>query len=193
MTANANRQRRRRPWTPDGRVVNIHQREYCVPATQVASLLATLSSRHDRLWPHERWPRMRLDPGLSPGGSGGHGPVRYRVERVHPTGVVFRFTGPTGFDGWHGFEVIDAGATTRLRHELRMRARGWARLSWPLFFRPLHDALLEDAFDKAARELGVPPGPARRPRRWARLLLRLATRWTTRKGRTRGDTPGSAR
>lgn len=141
-------------------------------------MVASLSSKRDRLWPYERWPRMRLDPGLTPGGSGGHGPVHYRVESADPTRkVVFRFTGPPGFDGWHAFEVVDAtGATTLLRHELRMRAHGWARLTWPLFFRPLHDALLEDALDKAARELGTPPASPQRPGRWARLLRRLATK-----------------
>lgn len=159
-------------------IVSIHEREYPAPPSEVASLVASLSSKGDRLWPYERWPRMKLDSGLTLGGSGGHGPVRYRVESLDPTRkVVFRFTGPSGFDGWHAFEVIDLdGATTLLRHELRMRARGWARLTWPLFFHPLHDALLEEALDKAARELRTPPASPHRPRWWARLLRWLATK-----------------
>lgn len=159
-------------------VVNVHEREYHASSIEVAALLATLSSKDDRVWPHERWPRMRLDPGLTPDGSGGHGPVRYRVERVDlARRVVFRFTGPSGFDGWHAFEVIDEGETaTLLRHELRMRARGWARLTWPLFFRPLHDALLEDALDKVARELGTPPRTRPRLGGWARVLQYLAAK-----------------
>lgn len=159
-------------------VVNAHEREYPAPSTEVAALVATLSSKDDRLWPHERWPRMRLDPGLTPGGSGGHGPIRYLVESVDPARrVVFRFTGPPGFDGWHAFDVIKLKENaTLLRHEIRMHPRGWAKLTWPLFFRPLHDALLEEALDKAARELGANPSTRHRLGVWARLLYPLATK-----------------
>lgn len=159
-------------------VMNIHERDYPVPSADLAALVSTLSSDNDRLWPRERWPRMRLDGGLVVGASGGHGPVRYRVERVDPRGeVVFRFTGPSGFHGWHAFTVVAVTPTTALlRHELRMRACGWALLTWPLFFRPLHDALIEEAFDKAAFELGTPPAaPYRRGLR-ARLSRAVATR-----------------
>lgn len=104
--------------------------------------------------------------------------MRYRVESVEATGdVVFRFTGPPGFEGWHGFSVVEVTpGTTILRHELRMRARGIALVSWPLFFRPLHDALIEEAFDKAARELDdAPRAPCRRGL-WVRLLRRVIGR-----------------
>lgn len=158
-------------------VANVHQRRYAAASADVVALVFTLASKDDRLWPYESWPRMRLDPGLVVGAGGGHGPVRYRVERIEPTGeVVFRFTGPSGFDGWHAFSVVEvAPAATMLRHELRMRVRGLALLSWPLFFRPLHDALIEEAFDKAARELedSSPRTPHRRSS-GVRLLLWVA-------------------
>lgn len=156
-------------------VVNIHERVYEAPVSEVAALVATLSSKDDRLWPRECWPRMKLDRGLVPGASGGHGPVRYRVERADPDReVVFRFTGPSGFDGRHAFSVKSASnQTTALRHETLLCPRGWARLSWPLFFRPMHDALLEEAFDKAARELGTPPRRPYRRSLWVRLLRRV--------------------
>ncbi|MFT3899354.1 MAG: SRPBCC family protein [Gordonia sp. (in: high G+C Gram-positive bacteria)] len=155
-------------------VVNIHEREFPVAPAAVAELVASLSSADDRLWPVGAWPRMRLHPGLVPGARGGHGPVRYRVERVDAGEVVFRFTGPAGFDGWHGYSVqrLD-NSTTILRHELRMRVHGWARVTWPTSFRPLHDALIEESLDKAARELGCPCTPYRRPP-WTRLAYRLA-------------------
>ncbi|MFT4199168.1 SRPBCC family protein [Gordonia sp. (in: high G+C Gram-positive bacteria)] len=158
-------------------VTNIHEREYPVAAPDVAALVATLSSERDRLWPTESWPPMRFDRGLVEGAIGGHGPVRYRVERVDPAGVVvFRFTGPKGFDGWHGYSVhAHSPSATVLRHELRMRTSGWARASWPLFFRPLHDALIEESLDKAAREFGVDDVRYRGPL-WTRLLYRVARR-----------------
>jgi hypothetical protein len=117
---------------------------------------------------------MKLDRPLGVGARGGHGPIRYVVEAYVPAHCVrFRFTGPAGFDGWHGFEV-DArdGAVCALRHVLEMRVTGRARLSWPLIYRPLHDALIEDAFDCAQSSLRE----ARPPTGWSpyvRLLRRV--------------------
>lgn len=157
-------------------VVNIHERTYAAPAAEVAAVVATLASTDDRFWPSECWPRMRFDRGLVPGARGGHGPVRYRVESVDPASeIVFRFTGPSGFDGGHALTLTSPSTTeTVLRHEIRVHPRGWARLTWPLFFRPMHDALLEEAFDKTARELGSPPETPHRRSAWVRLL-RLVT------------------
>lgn len=159
-------------------VVNVHERAYEASVSEVAALVATLASRDDRLWPYECWPRMKFDRGLVPGASGGHGPVRYRVESVDPASeVVFRFTGPSGFDGGHSFTIRSASeSATTLRHELCLRPRGLARLTWSLFFRPMHDALLEEAFDKAARELGSPPESPHRRSIWVRLLRRVTIR-----------------
>lgn len=67
-------------------VANVHQRQYAAASADVAALVFTLASKDDRLWPYESWPRMRLDPGLDVGASGGHGPVRYRVERIEASG-----------------------------------------------------------------------------------------------------------
>lgn len=159
-------------------VINVHQREFQAPASELAALLSTLSSKEDLLWPYEEWPRMRLKPELAVGANGGHGPVRYQVEHFDPSGdVAFRFTGPSGFDGWHAFKVRELSPErSLLEHELRMRARGWALMTWPLFFRPLHDALLEEAFDKAARQLGMPPHDPFRRGPWVRLLRGVSMR-----------------
>lgn len=156
-------------------VVNVHEREYQAAAADAAALVATLSSKDDRLWPRENWPRLRLDPGLMEGATGGHRPVRYHVESVDPRQVVFRFDSPKGFDGWHSFMVVETSSqSVVLRHEIRMTTRGWARLTWPLFFRPMHDALLEEALDKAGRELGVPPARPYKRTAWVRLLRAAA-------------------
>ncbi|MFB6520879.1 hypothetical protein [Streptomyces sp. NPDC056401] len=90
----------------------------------------------DRLWPHGSWPAMRLDPCLSVGAKGGHGPIRYTVSAYEP-GV---------------------------------------RVSWPLVFRWLHDALAEDALDRAEPACS---GTVARPARWSpyvRLLRGVITR-----------------
>ena len=41
-----------------------------------------------------------------------------------------------------------------LRHELSLSPSGAAKLTWPLFFRPMHDALIEESLDRAEREFG---------------------------------------
>ena len=101
----------------------------------------------------------------------GHGPIRYIVEAYTPgRSIRFRFTGPAGFDGGHGLEVVDAGdGTAGLRHTLAMTTRGVAVLSWLVAFRPLHDALLEDALATAQASLGEVP-KMQAWSRWVRLL-----------------------
>lgn len=126
----------------------------------VGALIDGLAQTGDRLWPEDRWPAMRFDRPLGVGAVGGHGPVRYTVEAYEPgRSVRLRFTAPRGFVGTHGFEAEAArdGRRTVLRHVLVMRAEGPALLSWPLVFRPLHDAILEDSLDRAERSLGAEP------------------------------------
>jgi RimJ/RimL family protein N-acetyltransferase len=153
-------------------VRNLHERIIPAPHSQVGALLDDLGSPSDRLWPRDRWPPMRAKDGLAVGARAGHGPVRYTVEAYEPGRLVrFRFTRPKGFDGIHTFSVEEVPEGTRIRHELVMRARGWALLSWPLFFRPLHDAVLEDAFDRGGAAVGCEPVGARWSL-WVRVLRR---------------------
>jgi hypothetical protein len=99
---------------------------------------------------------MQMDRPLAVGAVGGHGPIHYEVSQYRPGEIVrFVFTAPAGFEGFHEFAVEPSGeATCLLRHEISMRLHGLARVSWPLVYRPLHDALLEDALDCAERACG---------------------------------------
>lgn len=153
------------------RVRNVHERTVAASPQRVGGLLDRLASDADNLWPRDRWPAMRFDRELSIGAVGGHGPVRYFVEGYEPgRSVRFRFTAPRGLDGYHGYEVEPTGSgATRLRHVLEVRAGGPALLTWPLVFRPLHDALLEDSLDRAQSFFGEAP-PRRRWSAWVRFL-----------------------
>jgi hypothetical protein len=139
------------------KVLNIHQRLLHAAPERVGALIDTLSSPQDALWPRHSWPRMRFDGPLGVGAEGGHGPIRYRVETVVPGQAVrFRFTGPRGFKGWHALEVLDATAAhCVLEHRLEMETSGCAVWTWPLLYRPLHDALIEDAMTQAEASLGL--------------------------------------
>ncbi|MBU0493779.1 MAG: SRPBCC family protein [Chloroflexi bacterium] len=158
-------------------VINIHERVLDAPAAQVGILIDGLASDADALWPHDQWPPMRFDRPLGVGAAGGHGPVRYVVESYEPgRSVRFRFTGPAGFLGHHRFEVEELGpAQAALRHVIEMRPAGTARLTWPLVFRPLHDALLEDALDRAETHVGGRPA-ARGWSPWVRALRWVLSR-----------------
>jgi hypothetical protein len=86
--------------------------------------------------------------------------------------VEFAFIAPQGFNGGHRFEVTPHGEGSRLVHTLEMRTSGLAILSWPLIFRPLHDALVEDGLSLAQRHLQEAPLPASWSP-WVRFLRRV--------------------
>jgi hypothetical protein len=153
------------------RVVNVHERALQVPADRAGALIDSLSSADDKLWPRHAWPRMKFDRPLGVGASGGHGPIRYVVEAYAPgRSIRFRFTGPSGFNGHHGCDAIPTGPESCiLRHSLEMTTSGLATITWPVAFRPLHDALVEDALALGQASLGqAPQAPRWSP--WVRAL-----------------------
>jgi hypothetical protein len=159
------------------RIVNVHERILPATVEQVGALLDGLGGPNDRLWPSDRWPGLplRFDRPLGVGASGGHGPIRYRVEEYEPGHrVVFRFSERMGIDGTHRLEVDDSQGVTELRHVLEGRLKDAAAIrNWRLVIHPLHDAVLEDLLDRA--ELAV-TGQVLQPARWSRrvrLLRRL--------------------
>ncbi|MFD9269095.1 SRPBCC family protein [Streptomyces goshikiensis] len=160
-------------------VHNVHERLLNAKESEVGALIDTLASGDgDLLWPGRDWSPMEFDRPLAPGAVGGHGPVRYTVTGYAPgSWIRFEFTGPRGFHGHHELAVLPAGpGRTRLHHTLSMTTSGLARITWPLAWRPLHDACLEDGLDRA--ELAS-TGRVVRPARWSpyvRFLRALAAR-----------------
>jgi len=162
------------------RIYNRHERRISALPDEVGSLLDSLSGPADRLWPADDWPAMKFDTSLREGARGGHGPVRYRVtEYVPGRRVVFQFEGEgltDGLDGRHFFEVIPQKKGPLIRHvvdadcDLRM----WAK--WHILIGPMHDALIEDAFDRV--EQGLHGGSVKRSRwsPWVRFLRKMRGR-----------------
>ena len=157
-------------------VFNVHRRDMDAPVDRVGRLIDTLAGPGDRLWPHERWPAMRFDrPGITPGGRGGHGPVRYYVVSHEPgRSVTFEFLGrPRGLLGHHQFVVQATGpASCVLWHLTDLEPRFPMTLTWRLFWRPLHDALIEDALTKAQAAGSHLDAPTRNWSTYVRLLRR---------------------
>ena len=164
------------------RVLNIHERAFDASAEKVGQLIDSLSSANDLLWPIDRWPAMQFDRPLGVGALGGHGPIRYAVESYVPgRSVRFRFVEPKGFVGVHRFEIEPtADGKTTLRHVIEMQAAGLSWLAWAIAIRPLHDALLEDALDRAEIFLGKQL-PKREWSTWVKFV-----RWAMRR---RDQTP----
>jgi hypothetical protein len=174
---------------------NVHRRRLADAQSvrRVGGLLDSLASERDRLWPRDRWPAMRFDRPLQVGARGGHGPVRYWVEHYEPgQRVRFRFERPRGLHGFHEFHLVtDASDGGELVHLVEARLTGTARLSWPLVFRPLHDALIEQALDNA--ETAADDRPA--SPRWSayvRGLRRLLARRSQPAGQARRHEPPPA-
>lgn len=154
-------------------ILNVHELDLSASRDQVAVLMASLASDRDRLWPRQWWPARRFDCPFEVGAVDGRGPIRYMIESyISGESVVFRFTAPRGFHGTPAYylEPID-NTYTWLRHVLKTRISGPALLSWPLVYRPLHDALIEDSLDVAAANLHGRE-PARRQWSWQVRFLR---------------------
>lgn len=159
------------------KILNIHERIIDSSPEQVGRLIDSLASSNDLLWPIDRWPPMQFDRPLGVGAVGGHGPIHYTVESYQPGHYIrFRFTEPAGFVGTHRFEVEPTtSGKVLLRHVIEMQVKGRAWCIWMIAICPLHDALLEDALDRAEIAVGkqVPP------RRWSFWVKTI--RWMMRR------------
>jgi hypothetical protein len=158
---------------PDSiQVRNVHTRQL-VQNPRNGQLIDQLSSRNDILWAHERWMPMEFPKGLYIGSSGGHGMIRYNIESyTRGQAIKFRFTSPKGFTGWHGFTLEANG---KLRHELIVEASGNAMTLW-LLIRAIHDAVVEDCFDKAEAFAAARAVKPRQWSLWVRFLRKISPR-----------------
>ena len=131
------------------KVINIHKRVLQQPKTEIAKLFNTLATDNDMMLATDKWPRMKLDKGLQVGSKGGHGPIKYFVTEYQPEkSITFQFT-LAGFNGFHRFDIKELEVNkTELSHIINMTTTGTATLKWGLAIRWLHDAFIEDAFDK---------------------------------------------
>ena len=131
------------------KVINFHKRELNQPKSEVAELFKTLATDNDLMLATDKWSPMKLDRGLQVGSKGGHGPIKYFVTEYQPEeSITFQFD-LTGFNGFHKFELKQLGADkTELSHIIDMTTTGSATMKWVFAIRWLHDAYIEDAFDK---------------------------------------------
>ena len=139
------------------KVINIHRRIINQPKVKIAELLNTLASENDRLLATDKWPRMKLDKGLQVDSKGSHGSIRYTIQAYYTGELIeFKFSKPKGFIGTHKFEIIELGNNrTEIKHTIDMTTSAKATLMWSLIIRWLHDAYIEDAFDKVEKQFSI--------------------------------------
>ena len=153
-------------------ITNIHERKISAASKEVGALLDTVSSTEDRMWPYENWSNIKFDRPLEVGAIGGHGPIRYTVTSYTP-GKSIRFIFTKDFDGYHELVLIELDATRcLLRHPIQANTTGFMFLMWFMMIRPLHNALVEDLFDKVEIQVSCNPRP-RSWGLWVKLLRRL--------------------
>lgn len=159
------------------RVLNIHKRRLNQPKSEIVELLKTLSTENDKIWPKEKWPAMRFKEGIDVGAKGGHGPIRYSVEKYSPNEIIqFRFLKPDGFNGVHKFEIKELPKEkTEIKHTIDMNTVGKGTIIWFLAIRSLHNALIEDAFDKLENNFSE-NNKTRKWSFWVKLVRRLLTK-----------------
>lgn len=132
------------------KVVNIHERTINQQKNQVWRFFETLSSDNDMVVATNKWSRMTMDKGLQVGSKGGHGPIGYSIQEFIPCELIkFEFTKPRGFYGYHKFELSETEeGKTKIKHTIEMDTSYKGYLLWIFAIRWLHDAFIEDAFDK---------------------------------------------
>ena len=131
-------------------VINIHKRVISQPKVKISELFRTLATKNDEVLATNKWSPMIFKEGLKEDSKGGHGPIRYTVQKYTPDEFIeFKFTKPKGFNGTHRFEVIELGKNkTEIKHTIEMNTSGMGILIWSIAIRWLHDAFMEDSFDK---------------------------------------------
>jgi len=133
------------------KVTNIHSRKLKQSKVQIEALFKTLATKEDKIWPYENWPAICFKDKLKVGTKGGHGRVRYTIiDYKEDQSIRFQFSKPEGFIGTHEFyfKKIEKDIT-EITHEINMNTSTFkATFLWITVIRWLHDALIEDAFDK---------------------------------------------
>lgn len=159
------------------RVTNIHKRKIDQPKEDVSKLFKTLATREDKIWPIEKWPAMYFKEGIKVGSKGGHGMIRYKVVSLKKgEHIKFEFTKPDGFYGTHELSIEGiSDMTTEIIHEIKMNTSFKATFLWITMIKWLHDALIEDAFDKVENQF-LAKNKVTKHNFWVRFLRQMYRR-----------------
>lgn len=93
---------------------------------------------------------MKFRDRIEVGAKGGHGPIRYSVEKYNPNEIFqFRFSKSDGFNGIHKFEIYGLVVNqTEIIHTIEIQTVGKGTLIWLKAICSLHNGCIEDALYK---------------------------------------------
>jgi hypothetical protein len=117
------------------------------------AIIDTFADDDSILWPVEVWPRDRFESKLALNACGGHGGTRYSVAEYVPGHFLkFEFTFPKSYHGFHSFRLTQVkNQQWLLEHNTFIKTNVWKWFLWVMLISPVHNALIQDAFDKAEK------------------------------------------
>lgn len=152
---------------------NSHSRYFHHPPESIRPWIDFVWSGTDRdLFPRDFIPSRRSNPkgapplALIPGVTRlGHGPFDFVFRKWDGSCWEVDFSEKGKRVGWHGFDLIAAGAGSRLVHMIKADFPWLQQQIWSLFIQPIHDWVIEAIFDRlaVALETGQVPDRTARP------------------------------
>jgi hypothetical protein len=123
----------------------------------VKVIFETLATTKDLVWPYENWPAIKFKEGLKIGNKGGHGRIRFTIVGFEVGKFIkFKFNKPDGFNGIHTLRIKSIESNkTEISHEIQMQTSFKATFLWIFIIKWLHDALIEEAFDKVENQFSA--------------------------------------
>jgi hypothetical protein len=158
------------------KIYNKHERVVNSSTESLAWTIDNPSGPDESFWPHEKWP-PRITPNPIKVGlpaSHSNGLVQYKVSEYIPGKRIsyqFEPAGATaGLDGRHFLEIIARHKYTVIRHivDADCSLKMWLR--WIVFIAPVHNAIIEDTFDKVENRINSNSNKYTRWSLWVKFL-----------------------
>lgn len=138
------------------KIFSHHQRTIDCAIETARGLFETFVDNDSIFWPTSSWPRDAFnDDQLKIGSIGGHGGTKYKIQHYQPGACLeFSFIYPKGYLGTHEFRLIFLNSSQFLLcHVTNIKTNIYHWMLWQIMIRWVHDALIQDAFDKAELHL----------------------------------------
>lgn len=165
------------------RIVEVHKRQFDSPDHEVRALLDSFGRPGGLFQPGEEWLAQGINETLTVGVKTGHWPFKYEVQDYVPgESLGFTFLYPPCLKGATcRFQIYkNLKGNTVLVNTFEHSAKGPANISWPLVFKWLYQASIQDVLANAQRSLGEVP-KVRGWSPWVNLLRSIFLARTKRK------------
>lgn len=142
------------------RIAEVHKRQFDCPDNEVRSLLDSFGHPGGLFQPGEEWLAQGINETLIVGVKSGHWPFKYELHEYVPgESLGFTFLYPPCLKGaiWRFHIYKNLRGYSVLENTFEHSAKGPAHISWPLVFKWLYRASIQDVLANAQRSLGEVP------------------------------------